>query len=102
MSTIERKCSVANKTRIQNLQDLLQRKVTLVLISLNMLITKRTIKWTVLAILIGETILTESSIVENNKSSTMLRLQEVDLVFYYFLFLFSFYFQFNFLFSIYG
>jgi len=43
--------------------------VSLALISSNMSTVKRTIKQTVLAVLIGETILTESSIVENNRSS---------------------------------
>ena len=70
MSTIERKCSATKKTRIQNLQDLLQRKVSLALIFLNMSTIKRTIKWIVLAVLIGEIISTESSMVENNRSST--------------------------------
>ena len=38
--------------------------------SSNMSTIKGIIKWIALAILIGETVLTESDIVENNKSST--------------------------------
>ena len=63
LSTIGRKYSAAKKTRIQNLQGSLQRKVSLALISLNMSTIKKIIKWTVLAVLIRKTISTESDIV---------------------------------------
>ena len=67
LSTIGRKYSAAKKTRIQNLQGSLQRKVSLTLISLNMSTTKKIIKWTVLAVLIRKTISTESDMVKSNK-----------------------------------
>ena len=67
LSTIGRKYSAAKKTRIQNLQGSLQRKVSLALISLNMSTTKKIIKWTVLAVLIRKTISTESDMVKSNK-----------------------------------
>jgi len=44
--------------------------MSLVLMSSDMLTVKKTIKWTVPAVLISKTILTESSIVESSRSST--------------------------------
>jgi len=67
LSTIGRKYSAVKKTRIQNLQGSLQRKVSLALISLNMSTTKKIIEWTVLAVLIGKTISTENDMVKSNK-----------------------------------
>lgn len=70
LSTIEKKHGTTKKTRIKNLQGSLQRKVSLVLMSLNVSTAKKIIKWIVSAVLIRKTISTESSIVENNKSLT--------------------------------
>ena len=67
LSTIGRKYSAAKKTRIQNLQGSLQRKVSFALIFLNMSTTKKIIKWTVLAVFIGKTISIESDMVKSNQ-----------------------------------
>jgi len=68
LSIIGRKHSAAKKSRNQNLQDLLQRKISLAFIFSNMSTVKGTIKQTVPAVLIGENVSTESSMVENNRS----------------------------------
>jgi len=70
LSTTGRKHGTAKKTRIQNLQCLLQRKVSLALMSSNVSTAKETIKQIVPAVLIGETISTESGMVENDRSLT--------------------------------
>ena len=52
-----------------------KRKVSLVFISSNVSTVKRTIKWTVPAVLINKTISTESSIVKSGRSFTKDRVQ---------------------------
>ena len=72
LSTTGRKHDVTKKTKIQTLQGSLQWKTSFATSS-NMSIAKKTIKQTVPVVLIGETVSAESSMVENDRSSTKSR-----------------------------
>ena len=83
-NTIERRHGAAKKIISCFLQGLLQRKVSLVLMSSNASTIKKTIKWTAILVLIGKTISIESDMVENNRNSMKVEYSNVAILFFFF------------------
>ena len=92
LSITERKHDAAKKTPRGIHQGLLLRKTSLILISSSVLTVRKTIKQTVIHILIGENVSTKSSMIENNRNSTRIKYSNVaimlslSIVFFFFFF----------------
>ena len=101
LSITERKHDAAKKTPRGIHQGLLLRKTSLILISSSVLTVRKTIKQTVIHILIGENVSTKSSMIENNRNSTRIKYSNVaimlslSIVFFFFFFSSILFFNFN-------
>ena len=73
LSTIEKRCGVARRTKISI--DQLLKKASCILTSSNMLIAREIIKQTVMLVYFGITVLTGIDMIENNRNSFKSRVQ---------------------------
>jgi len=79
-NTIGKRYGVIKKTISCLLQSLLQRKASLVLMFSNVSTVKATIKQTTILVHIGETVLIEISMVENNRNSAKVEYSNIAIL----------------------